>query len=283
VPQGAVPEEKKMSKTQPFSVGMPNFRSPDLSEKAMWGITPIDQLWCRITFKQLRYEGHFTPPGVSGTVQFPGNAGGFNWGSVAVDEDNRLLVANPLVMANRITLIPRDKVDKSMRGGTQLGTPYAMTTAPFMSPLGVPCQQPPYGRLAVVDLQTQKVLWNKPLGTANESGPLGMRIGIPLPMGVPLSAGTLVTKGGVIFVGGSMDKYFRAFDLKNGKELWRKYLPGTAQATPMSYLSPQTKRQIVVLTVPNVNRTFGVRPAGPTPEEEDPQGGHIIAYGLPVQ
>ena len=49
------------AKTQPFSVGMPHFRD-DWSEADMWGITPFDQMWCRIEFKKHRYEGHFTPP-----------------------------------------------------------------------------------------------------------------------------------------------------------------------------------------------------------------------------
>ena len=148
----------------------------------------------------------------------------------------------------------------------------------------VPCQQPPYSKIAVIDLQTQKLLWSKALGTANESGPFGMRIGVPLPMGVPQTlAGTIVTRGGVIFVGSTMDRYFRALDLKTGRELWRDYLPGTSQATPMSYLSPKTRRQIVVIAVPNASRRFGVQPPNPQPGEEDPQGGHLIAYALPLK
>ena len=42
VPQGAV-EYEWLSKTQPFSVGMPSFR-PDVSEADMWGLTPFDQM-----------------------------------------------------------------------------------------------------------------------------------------------------------------------------------------------------------------------------------------------
>jgi membrane-bound PQQ-dependent dehydrogenase (glucose/quinate/shikimate family) len=281
VPQGAV-EGDWTAQTQPFSVGMPEFRGPDWTEADMWGLTPLDQLWCRIEFRKLRYEGHFTPPSTQGTLQVPGNAGGFNWGSVAVDEENMLMVVNPLHMGNRLQLIPRDQAPKDMRGGTQFGTPYAMTTRPFMSPLAVPCQKPPYGTIAVVDLKTRQVLWREPLGTANESGPLGLRIGLPLPMGVPQTAGAIVTKGGLIFVGGTMDRYFRAFDVRSGEELWRDYLPGTAQATPMSYVSPKSKRQIVVLTVPNVARGFmPVNRQRTKPLEEDPEGGYIIAYALP--
>jgi glucose dehydrogenase len=80
-----------------------------------------------------------------------------------------------------------------------------------------------------------------------------------------------------------MDRYFRAFDLRTGEELWHDFLPATAQATPMSYLAPKTHRQVVILSVPSNSRKFGMPPKpGAPPEEEDPEGGHIIAYALPL-
>lgn len=276
VPQGPAKYEW-LSKTQPFSTGMPGFR-PDVNEADMWGLTPFDQMWCRREFRTMRYEGHFTPPSVAGTFVFPGNAGGFNWGGVAVDEDNQLLVATPLIMGSRLALIPRDQVPKDVKRYLQLGTPYAADIRMFMSPLAMPCMRPPYGRIAVVDLQTRQVLWNKRLGTTNESGPFGTKVGVRLPMGVPLAAGSIVTQGGLIFFGGGMDRYFRAFDLKTGDELWRDYLPAPAQATPMSYLSPRTQRQIVVITVPGAGR-FGMAESEDK-SPPDPLGGHIIAYAL---
>jgi membrane-bound PQQ-dependent dehydrogenase (glucose/quinate/shikimate family) len=276
VPQGPV-EYEWLSKTQPFSTGMPSFR-PDVSEADMWGLTPFDQMWCRREFRMMRYEGHFTPPSLQGTFVFPGNAGGFNWGGVAVDEDNQLLVATPLIMGSRLALIPRDKVPKEVKRYLQLGTPYAADIKMFMSPLQMPCMRPPYGRIAVVDLQTHQVLWNKRLGTTNESGPWGQKVHVRLPMGVPLAAGSIVTHGGLIFFGGGQDRYFRAFDVKTGDELWRDYLPAPAQATPMSYLSPKTKQQIVVITVPGASR-FGMAESDDK-SPPDPLGGHIIAYAL---
>lgn len=279
VPQGPV-EYEWLARTQPFSIGMPGFR-PEVGEADMWGLTPFDQMWCRREFRKMRYEGHFTPPSVAGTFVFPGNAGGFNWGGVAVDEANQLLVATPLIMGSRLALIPRDKVPKDVKRYLQLGTPYAADIKPFMSPLQMPCMRPPYGRIAVVDLQTRQILWNKRLGTTNESGPFGKKVGVRLPMGVPLAAGSIVTHGGLIFFGGGMDRYFRAFDLKTGDELWRDYLPAPAQATPMSYLSPRTQRQIVVITVPGAGR-FGMAESEDK-SPPDPLGGHIIAYTLPAK
>ncbi|HTE41290.1 MAG TPA: membrane-bound PQQ-dependent dehydrogenase, glucose/quinate/shikimate family [Steroidobacteraceae bacterium] len=281
VPQGAVPEDYT-SKTQPFSVGMPHFRD-DWTEATMWGITPFDQMWCRYQFKTHRYEGHFTPPSVQGTVQFPGNAGGFNWGSLAIDEDKQLLVVNPLIMANILQLHPRASIKRGMRVSGQTGTPYGASTAPFLSPLDVPCQQPPYARLAVIDLQTRELLWSRGLGATNEIGPLGMRFGIPLPMGVPIAAGSLVTKGGLIFIGGTRDKTLRAVDVSTGEVKWQDRLPAQAEATAMSYLSPN-KRQIVLIAATNTPRTWGAsQQRAIAARPEDPQGGYLIAYALPAE
>lgn len=277
VPQGGVPEDWT-APTQPFSLGMPNFRTPDLSEADMWGLTPIDQLWCRIEFKKLRYEGHFTPPSTQWTLQYPGNAGGFNWGSVSVDPINHLLVANPLNMANRTRLIPRAEMDAGARGSVQAGTPYGFTTQRFMSPLDVPCQKPPYGWLAVIDLKTQELAWKKPAGTTNEMGPLGTKLGLPLPMGVPLSAGTITTQGGLVFMAGTMDRFIRAFDINTGDELWRYHLPTNAQATPMTYMTPDSKRQIIIITTPAAGRNIGGDMVAP--EDEDPEGGYVIAFEI---
>lgn len=290
VPQTDVQQEWT-SKTQPFSVGMPAFNREPLTEARMWGIAPIDQMLCRIEFRRLRYEGVLTPPSLRGTLQYPGFAGGMNWGSVAIDEGSNVMIVNALQMGNHLKLYPRAEVTKEtllgFGGGKQLGTPYAAFTTPFLSPLFAPCQQPPYGEIAAVDLQTRALLWRRPLGTANELGPLGLKLKLPIPMGVPYSAGTVVTKGGLIFIGGTMDRTFRALDLKTGDVLWSETLPNNAQATPMSYLSLQSGKQYVVIAVPAIGQpedshvaeseAKGANPAAPPTST----GGWLIAYALP--
>jgi quinate dehydrogenase (quinone) len=271
-------EGEWLSKTQPFSVGMPSF-ADDLVEADMWGITPFDHMWCRAEFRKLRYEGQFTPQTVTGTLQYPGNTGGFNWGGVSIDEANKLLIVTPMYMPARVQLLPREEIPKGTRY-LQLGTPYGVSVRPFLSPLAVPCLKPPYARMVAIDLQTQEVVWSRRLGTTNEMGPLGMKVRAVLPMGVPASAGSIITKGGVIFYGAGMDRFFRAFDARTGKELYRDYLPGSAQATPMSYRAPKSGKQIVVITLPNAQRRMGM-PSPDAPGDVDPEGGHIIAYALP--
>ncbi|MAF08776.1 MAG: hypothetical protein CL389_13115 [Acidiferrobacteraceae bacterium] len=272
VPQQGGVDEDWVAATQPFAVDFPHFRQ-DLTEADMWGVTPLDQMWCRIEFRKMRYEGHFTVPGADTILQFPGNAGGYNWGSVSVDEVNHLMIASPLLMGNQLTLTPRDQLPEGVRGNQQ-GTPYSVRTRPFMSPLGAPCLDPPYGVLAVIDLETLQLLWQRPIGSAKNIGPLGIRSRFPWTIGTPQLTGTLTTKSGLIFIAGTVDTTVRAIDVRTGSELWQHPLPNNAQGTPMSYLSAQGNKQTIVVTVP-------ASPRQTSPEDEDPLGGYIIAYRLP--
>lgn len=278
VPQEGGVAEDYVAATQPFTVDMPNFRA-DMTEAKMWGITPIDQMLCRIEYKKMRYEGHFTVPGTDTIFQYPGNAGGHNWGSVSIDQVNNIMIVNPILVGNQLTLTPRDELPEGV-AGNQIGTPYSHSTVRFMSPLGVPCNQPPYGVLAAIDLETRQLLWERPIGSAKDSGPWGIKTMLPVSVGTPQSGGTVTTAGGLIFSAGTFDNTIRASNIMNGKEMWSHDLPFTAHATPMSYLSPGGKQTIVV-TVPVFNSTSGtgfrVLPA----EQEDPEGGYIFAYRLP--
>ena len=283
VPQtGGVPEDYVAS-TQPFTMDLPVWRM-QLDETKMWGLTPLDQLWCRIEYRKMRYEGHFTVPGIGTILQNPGATGGFNWGSVSVDEANNLMVVNPLYMANQLTLIPRDQLPEGVVG-SQLGTPYSHNTQRFMSPLHVPCMQPPYGTLGVVDLESKELLWQKPIGTAKHTGPtffgtLNLPTRLPLTVGTPQTGGTVTTAGGIIFSAGAFDNTVRATNLMNGEELWNHAIPFTAQGTPMTYLSPQGNQTLIVV-VPVFNSTRGSGYLPLPAEEEDPLGGYIFAFRLP--
>ena len=257
---------------------LPTFRM-ELDETKMWGVTPLDQLWCRIEYKKMRYDGHFTVPGTDMILQNPGATGGFNWGSVSVDEVNNLMIVNPLFMANQLQLIARADLPEGVTGSMQ-GTPYAHTSNRFMSPLHVPCMQPPYGILGVVDLETRQLLWEKPIGTAKHTGPLGIPTGLPLTVGTPQTGGTVTTAGGLIFSAGAFDNTVRATALSDGREVWNHPLPFTAQGTPMTYLSPGGKQTlIVVVPVFNSTRGNGYQPL--PADEEDPLGGYVFAFRLP--
>jgi quinate dehydrogenase (quinone) len=135
--------------------------------------------------------------------------------------------------------------------------------------------------MAVVDLTTQQTVWRRGLGTAAEQGPLGIKTGLPLPMGMFYQAGSAVTGGGLIFIGGVLDSTMRAIDLLTGEELWTDKLPTSAQATPMSYVSPVTGTQYVLVTVPDgVSAPLARENAAREILAENVEGGYVIAYHL---
>ncbi|MCF1446509.1 glucose/quinate/shikimate family membrane-bound PQQ-dependent dehydrogenase [Agrobacterium vitis] len=267
-PGGTIPEDHA-SPTQPISAL--SFRPPKLEERNMWGVTLLDQLACRIKFHQLRYDGQYTPPSLQGSIIYPGNFGTFNWGSVAVDPEKQVMFGMPTYLAFTSQLVPRDQVpakgqdEKGSEQGLNRndGAPYAVKMGPFLSPIGVPCQAPPWGTVAAVDLKTGKIAYQHRNGTVHDMTPLPL----PFKVGVPGIGGPMITKGGVAFLGAAVDNYLRAYDLATGKVLWEGRLPAGGQATPMSY--ELNGKQYVVM-VAGGHGSVGTKP-----------GDYVIAYTLP--
>nr|WP_317615379.1 glucose/quinate/shikimate family membrane-bound PQQ-dependent dehydrogenase [Halomonas elongata] len=243
-PQGTI-EGDHAAETQPIS--SLSFRPPTLREADMWGATPFDQLMCRIQFKSLRYEGQYTPPSEQGTIVFPGNFGVFNWGSIAVDPKRQVMFGMPLYLAFTSTLVPKEGADlgETNQGEHGLnenaGGPYAVEMKPFLSPFGVPCQQPPWGYVAGTDLRTGEIAWKHKNGTIEDMTALPL----PIKMGVPGIGGPIITESGVVFLAASVDDYLRGYDLSTGEQLWQTRLPAGGQATPMTYLNSQGEQMVV--------------------------------------
>jgi quinoprotein glucose dehydrogenase len=268
VPQGAV-EGDHTSPTQPMSEL--NMMPPVLKEQDMWGVTPFDQMLCRIDFKSLRYDGIYTPPSLQGSIVYPGNFGVFDWGGMSVDPVRQIAFLNPSYMAFKSRLVPAAEVEggpgrKSETEGVQpnKGAPYGVILEAMLSPMGLPCQAPAWGYVAAVDLTTQKVIWKHKNGTVRDSSP----VPIPLSMGVPSLGGTFTTAGGVAFLSGTLDQYLRAYDVKNGKQLWEARLPAGGQTTPMTYTGKDGKQYVLV--VAGGHGSLGTK-----------QGDYVLAYKLP--
>lgn len=244
-----------LSSTQPYSTGMPTIGAERLEEKKLWGMTMFDQLACRIQFKNLVYQGDFTPIDSKPTIFQPGNLGGMNWGSVSVDKNTNIAYVNDIRVPALAWLVQHDKyeeVTKNLEGnhsGPMRGTPYGGVIINWMTKLGVPCSEPPYGTVTAVNLNTRKVQWQVPAGTAETLGPLGIKSHLPMPIGMPTYAGTSVTAGGLVFFAGFQDYYIRAYDSATGKEVWKYPLPVGSSATPMTYISPKTGKQYILLSV----------------------------------
>jgi hypothetical protein len=110
----------------------------------------------------------------------------------------------------------------------QTGAPFGMMREVLLSPIGLPCNPPPWGTLSAIDLNSRKILWQAPLGTTEAMNPLGLASRL----GTPTLGGPLATSGGLVFIGAAMDDYLRAFDARTGAELWTGRLPATGNSTP---------------------------------------------------
>ncbi|MGE0717892.1 MAG: membrane-bound PQQ-dependent dehydrogenase, glucose/quinate/shikimate family [Alphaproteobacteria bacterium] len=284
VPGGGV-EPQERSATQPFSL-YHTLRRPDLIERQMWGMSPIDQMICRIQFRRAAYAGFYTPPTADRHwIQYPGYNGGSDWGGIAVDPRRGVIVANYNDMPNHNILVPRAEADRmgwaprgqargemggaEGAGDSQAGTPYAINVnAGWRLPwTGMLCKEPPYGGIRAIDMRNGETLWDRPLGQARTNGPFGIPSMLPITIGTPNNGGPVVTAGGLIFIAATTDNLIRAIDVDTGKTLWSDVLPAGGQATPMTYESGG--RQYVVIM------------AGGHHFMETPIGDELVAYALP--
>ncbi|MGO2391308.1 MULTISPECIES: membrane-bound PQQ-dependent dehydrogenase, glucose/quinate/shikimate family [unclassified Halomonas] len=284
VPQGGAEPEMR-SETQPFSL-YATLRQPDITEKDMWGMSPFDQLFCRIQYRQASWEGMYTPPTADQPwVQYTGYNGGSDWGSVAIDPRRGVIIANyndmpnynelvPRDVANERGWVPREELDEDTGGAEgagdpQANTPYAINVnagwrVPFT---GMLCKQPPYGHIRAIELATGDTLWDRPFGTARANGPWGIRSGLPIDIGTPNNGGSVVTAGGLIFIAAATDDLIRAIDIETGETVWQAALPAGGQANPMVYEANGRQYLVIVATGHHFMET--------------PTGDYVIAYALP--
>jgi len=275
VPQDAVAGEW-LSPTQPFPVATPRLVPDRLEPKDAWGLTPWDRGKCRDTIAGLRRSGIFTPPSLQGTLEYPGAAGGTNWGGLSFDRSRGLIVINQTNLPFIVQLIPREQITglRSQSGGVEgeweyapmKGTPYVMRRKALLSPWGLPCSPPPWGTLAAVEAGTGKIRWQIPLGTVRELAPIPLPIG----WGTPTLGGPLTTASGLTFIGATLDSTFRAFDTETGRELWQTRMPASAIATPMTYRAKAGGRQYVVVAAGGHGKAKGIK-----------LGDYIVAFALP--
>jgi quinoprotein glucose dehydrogenase len=144
------------------------------------------------------------------------------------------------------------------------GAPFAVSLKPFLSPIGLPCQAPPWGYVAGAELTTGRIAWMHRNGTVRDLAP----VPLPFRMGVPDLGGPIVTAGGVAFLSGTLDYYVRAYDVTTGRELWGDRLPAGGQATPMTYMGADGRQY--VLAVACGHGSLGTK-----------AGDSVIAYALP--
>jgi quinoprotein glucose dehydrogenase len=251
VPASQVPLEQA-SKTQPFPLKPPPLVRMTFSKADIATVTPELESACKQLVEGMEVGGPFLPVSYNHLrLQFPGNHGGVNWGGTSFDPQLGFLFANVNQLGQMSGLKDHDpkagqamangqgnRVDpdgpyESIAGGGRFSVKGAGTQQ-------LPCQQPPWGELAAVNVNTGEIAWRVTLGVT-DSMPEGKR-----DTGRPGNGGTITTAGGLVFVGATDDARFRAFDAKNGKELWTVKLTGAAEATPMTYEGRDGKQYVVI-------------------------------------
>ena len=239
-----------------------------LSPEDAWGKDAQERQWCEDKIKAARSGDIFTPPSLQGTMVFPSNVGGVNWGSAAYDPERHLLIADTNRLIIFAKLIPRSEFEGARKNAPdsdrlhgefarQTGAPYGMFRTPLLAPSGLPCNQPPWGTVVAADLFTGKMAWDVPLGSfipGKNTGTITL-------------GGPMVTAGGLVFTAAAMDNYLRAFNSDTGQEVWKYELPAGGQATPMTYTLNGNQYLVIA--------------AGGHGKLGTKQGDYVLAFALP--
>ena len=280
VPHGDLPGEW-YSPTQPFPVKPPPLVPQGSAPDDAWGFTWWDRRACRRMMEQLRHGPIYTPPTEQGTIVSPWPGGGVNWGGAAYEPGRNWMIVNTnrlmKVVRLRPAVDPRDTrpptdPDPASNGDGSfeydppvrlIGTPYVYEEGLLLSPLGAPCNKPPWGALTAVDLVKGEIVWEVPLGSIEDFLP----VPIPWRLGTPNIGGPIVTAGGLVFIGATMDSKLRAFAVADGRELWHADLPAPAMTSPITYEA--AGRQFVAIV------------AGGSHDLPGPRSDRVVAYALP--
>ena len=253
--QSTVPGETAWP-TQPVPRRPPAFSQQVFNEDNVTEIAEANRKYVLEQMSGLRYGGRYQPPSLEGTVVVPGFHGGATWSGASFDPESNLLYVNSNNQPNVLTLVENK---------TGSGYPYRITGYnKLLDQEGYPGIKPPWGQLTAIDLGRGEIVWQSVLGEYPE---LTAR-GIP-PTGTENFGGSIVTAGGLVFIAGTKDEMFRAFDKRSGKVLWESKLPAGGYATPSTYRLG--------------DRQFVVIPASGGGKLGTPTSDQVIAYSLPVR
>ncbi len=233
-PKSDVPREVT-APTQPFPIKPAPWARLGMTRSDITTVTPESNKFCTEWWdkEHIYNDGPYTPYGSkSVTVVFSGTIGGGNWGGSAFNPQLGYLFVNTSNLATVGRMVPGTGLEK-------YGNELAYTR--FWDDNKYPCQQPPWGELAAVNVNTGDIAWKIPLGIYPEL----IAKGIP-PTGTPNLGGPITTASGLVFIGATKDRRFRAFDARTGKELWYAELEAAAGATPMTFMGRNGTQYVVV-------------------------------------
>jgi len=249
VAQSEVPLERT-SRTQPFPTKPPPLSRNTMSAGDVATVTPELEAACRKVMEGVQLGGPYLPQGYRRLrVQFPGNHGGVNWGGTSFNPQLGYLFVNTNELGQLAGLTERpagasgSAQPKGQGNRVHPDGPYEGVAGGgrFKDPVSnLPCQQPPWGALTAVNVNTGEFAWRVPLGVTDSLPPDKQRTGRPG------NGGSIATAGGLVFVAATDDKRFRAFDAMTGEELWSAKLAGAGIATPSTYLAADGRQYVVI-------------------------------------
>ena len=236
VPKGDVPGEEYWP-TEPFPVKPPPLARMSFKAEEIAKVTPEQEKVCTELYQSdggLHNDGPFTRYGTTGSIVFPGTLGASNWHGASYSPDLGYLFVNIMELADI------GKLEKKPEG-----SPLAYSRTGYARFWNAdnfwPCQTPPWGELAAINVNTGDIAWKVPLGVVEELESKGIHN-----TGAPNIGGSIATAGGLVFIGATNDHRFRAFNGKTGKVAWETKLESGAYATPITYLGKDGKQYIVV-------------------------------------
>ncbi len=251
VPGADVPGEW-YSPTQPFPVKPAPLTRQSFRREEIAKVTPEQQKYCEDLYDAsggAHNDGPFTPMGMTSTVTFPASNGGANWGGGSLDPALGYFFVNTrnegaigrMIKSSELP-VTKDGLGENLSQNAYIRTgPRGQSTA-FANPAtGWPCQQPPWGELTAINLNTGDIAWRVPFGRIDALESKGVMNTGSINIG-----GSVATAGGLLFIGASTDQRFHAYESKTGKLLWETKVPANAQANPVSYSGKSGKQYVVV-------------------------------------
>ncbi|MFM2123930.1 MAG: hypothetical protein RL328_381, partial [Acidobacteriota bacterium] len=170
--------------------------------------------------------------------------GGANYGGVAVDPKLGYVVVNTRDLAGLGMLVKQASGSPAYRRQTPLTGGQGSFYSRFWNPeTQMSCQQPPWASLIAVNANTGQIAWNVPLGINEAMEAKGIHN-----TGAFGQGGPITTAGGLVFIAGTNDRYFRAFDTKTGAELWRVKLDSEGHTNPMTYQGADGKQYVAIVS-----------------------------------
>jgi quinoprotein glucose dehydrogenase len=236
VPPSDVPGEHA-SLTQPFPVTPEPLAQMSVE---LYHDLPQHAAWCKAYVDDNRIllaKQPYTPPAFNRySLNLPGTQGGVNYSGGAFDPTLGLFVVNVNNLGQPMRIVRDDE-----NGGYTNSGPLAGFNRFWNPDDHLPCNEPPWGELVAIDVNSGKIAWRSVLGVSDKL-PEGEQN-----TGRPGLGGPIVTAGGLIFVGATDDARFRAFDTKTGRELWTYHLPASAEAIPTTYTDGKGKQYVAIV------------------------------------